>query len=241
MPANLKNSLQIWWSTFSPKARQALAASYGWKYPVERTQRGSRSPVLYLLALLFFMLRLLWPLQFIKLLIRINNPTERTIHPAWTEGYLLCSLFLGLIAVTCANFEIWLFNFPAWLILFLVIWKVADTVTNNLYYLLFRPIFDQTPPHNTYRSLILALLSLIECWIWLSLVWYYVAITEKPFESVVAALYFTTQFFLTGGDGGYTPTGAISQWLAIFTTFTALAMMVVVLGRAIGIIRPPPS
>lgn len=241
MLANLRQSLSDWWREFWPNTKQALKASYGWKPPIEEIPGGHISLVLYLLAVIFFFLRLLWPLQVLKAVVRIRNGSTKSIHPAWAEGYLLGSLCIGVIAIWSAESATRLFSPSAWLIGAAVVWKVADTVTNDLYYLLLRPIFDQTPPHNTYRSLVLALFGLLECWIWLSIAWYYIGTTAKPFESVVAALYFTTQFLFTGGDGGYSPSERSSHWLAIFTTFTAIAMMVVVLGRAIGIVRPPPT
>ncbi len=241
MLARLRESAYHWWGKFWPAARQAVAASYGWKPPIERIPGGYASPVLYLLAGLFLILRLFWPLQLLKVFVRFRAGSRKSIHPAWAEAYTLGSLCIGVISIWSTADGIRLFCPPPWLIWVAALWKVADTVTNNLYYLLLRPIFDQTPPHSTYRSLVLALFGLLECWVWLSIAWYYVGTTIKPFESIVAALYFTTQFLFTGGDGGYSPSGANSHLLAIFTTFTAIGMLVVVLGRAIGIVRPPPS
>lgn len=228
-------------SPYLPRTVAALKASYGWKPPLEALPGGKTSIILWLLGLAYFFLRLFWPLQIVKTVLRLRNGATVSIHPGWAEVYLLGSIVAGATAIWCAENSIQLLAPPRWLIGIAVVWKVGDTVTNNLYYLLLRPIFDRTPPHNTYRSLVLSLLGVLECWIWLSLAWYYIGTTNRPIESMTAALYFTTQFLFTGGDGGYSPVGPASQWLAIFTTFTAVAMMVVVLGRAIGIVRAPPA
>jgi hypothetical protein len=168
---------------------RAVRSSYGWKSPILETKGRNRSLVLQLVALSFFLLRLIWPLQFVKAVVRCVRRAH-DIPPLVAELYLIAfivaeGLACGILASEYGNEP------PArWLIGCLCLWKVTETLTSNLYYLLFRPVLERNDPHSTYRSLVMLSLGCLEAWLLLSILWYVLRVSVGSSRgSIVDALF----------------------------------------------------
>jgi hypothetical protein len=220
---------------------QAISRSYAWKAPIHRTKNKDFSLALQFVALIFFLLRLVWLIQPIKVLVRWNNGPEEDI-PAWVnEVYVMGSLAIEsaiCIAITLRPIPLltWV-HALGWLLIL----KVIETVTSNVYYLALRPVLRLKAPHSTYRSFILASFGLLEVWLLLSLAWYCMGTTCPKIDSVLTAMYFTSVTFFTVGYGDYIPKGNFSHGLAIFSIFVSVGMIGIVLSRAISLLRPLPE
>jgi predicted kinase len=220
---------------------EAATKTYGWKSPTERTKNADTSLTLYLVAIFFFLARFLWPIQLAKLFVRARRGSHADIHPIYAEAYVISSILFELGALSVAALSPRLFLVYRHAIAALALFKLFEVVTNNLYYLIFRPILDKSPPHNTYRNFILAILGLVECWLLLSLIWYLVGVTNVPIDSVEKAIYFTSVTFFTVGYGDMFPQNFESRSLAVFTMFSSFAMIGIILSRGLAILRPPPA
>ena len=218
----------------------ALQSTYGWKSPIERTKNNEPSAVLWLVALLMFVIRLTWLSQFLKLVLRTLKTPDQEIPPLVAELYLLTSLAIDFATILANQFDATFFAISADLIAFVCIWKIFESITNNVYYLLLRPILELKAPHSPARSFIMASLALAEVWLLLCLIWYFVGTTEPALDSISAAIYFTSTTFFTVGYGDIVPKGTVSRLLAVFTMFTATIMFAVVLSRALSLVRPLP-
>jgi hypothetical protein len=221
--------------------RDAVQRSYGWKSPVQRTKNKEFSFALQFIALAFFLLRLIWVLQLAKVCIRCSRGPDRDIPPWLDELYFMGSVAAeACICLAVAN-GFTPFRLSTNLIGGLCIWKITETLTYNLYYLMLRPVLEKNPPHSTYMSFVLAAFGLVEVWLVLSLAWYYLGTTTPRIDSILTAIYFTSVTFFTIGYGDYVPTGNFSHVLAIISIFFSIGMIGIVLGRAISLLKPLPE
>jgi hypothetical protein len=173
----------------------ALRKSYGWKPPVQQTKGGDVSLALYLVAAAFFLLRLLWGLQAAKMLLRWIQGPERDIPPWLGEAYIFGSVALESCFCTVLLVTHWQMPRLRWLAC-LLLWKAAETVSSNLYYLLLRPVLELKSPHNRYRNFILAAAGGVEVWLLLSLVWLASGAAMPDLNhSLASALMLTGSFF----------------------------------------------
>ena len=220
---------------------KALESTYGWKSPIERTKNNERSAILWLVALVMFFIRLTWLSQFIKFAIRNVKSSDQEIPPLVAELYILVSLAIELTTVFANQFDFVAIRVSTTLLTAICIWKIVESITNNVYYLLLRPILELKAPHSLARSLIIALLAFFEVWLLLCLTWYFVGQTSPALDSVTSAIYFTSATFFTVGYGDIAPAGSASRLLAVFTMFSATIMLAVVLSRALSLARPLPA
>lgn len=222
----------------------AIAKSYGWKSPIETTKDQQFSLVLWMLAGLFFLFRLTWGVQLLKVVIRTIRGASPSIHPLLSELYVLISVGGALAVLVCAQYDVVIWHQPDTAVALIAAWKISECLSSNLYYLLFRPVLERNSPHNLYRSMVLALLSFCEVWLLLCIVWLFAGDISKSCTgapTVQDVCYFTTVTFFTLGYGEWTPSTPASQWLVVFTMFSYLSAFVLVIGRALAIVAPLPT
>jgi len=217
----------------------ALKSCYGWKPPVVETKNGELSLALQFVALAFFVSRIGWILQLVKLLLRWLHGPEQEIPPWLQEVYVIASLCAESLLCALLGLDPTLGAAAAGGIGALCLWKAAETLTSNLYYAFFRPILERKMPHSDYRSLVLTLFGCVEIWLLLSLAWHFIGHTLPGLQpSIFAALYYGCSFFAAGAAEIH-PQGNFSLALFVCSKFTALAMLAVALARGIAILRPP--
>lgn len=219
--------------------QQAWSHSYGWKSPIEKTKLNQTSIALYLIAGFMFVSRLLWVLQLVKLLVRWRKKTKH-IHPMVNEIYFMGSVVAEAGICICVAAHITPIHLSTTLIALVCIWKIYEVVTHNMYYVLLRPVLEENPPQNLFRSLVLAGFGCIETWLLLSLLWFYCGATVPPIGSIRDALYFSASTFFTVGYGDIHATGT-GEDLAIFSMIVASAMLLVILSRAMTLQKPLPQ
>lgn len=219
----------------------ALRKTYGWKPVVEKTKSDEPSLLLWLVACSMFVIRLTWLSQLSKLIYRSVKTSNAEVPPLLAEIYILASLAIEVAVGVSTYYQFAVLHASATLVGAVCLWKIFENLTSNFYYLLLRPVLELKAPHSTYRSFLIAVLALIEVWLLLSLLWYFVGITNPKLDSFLTAIYFTTATFFTVGFGDYSPAGDLSHALAVFTMFAAAMVLAIVLSRALSLVRPLPS
>lgn len=199
------------------------------------------SIVLLMLHIFSIMFRIFSPLQYLKILFKIqsnkNNPKGDV--PAWfTECYILFwiayELHLFVNSVT-TNYKI--------LISIILAYQSVQVIFNALYYSFLRPaFFGNKTVHQIYRNIILLLINYIELIIIFSLIFFinkdvffkYDAVAQK-----VDAIYFSIITITTIGYGDITPIHPIGKIAVAFEALFGTILFVIALSRMIGATKPP--
>ena len=87
----------------------------------------------------------------------------------------------------------------------------------------------------------MAVISMIEVWWVLCLLWYFVGNVSPQLKDLIDAIYFTSVTFFTVGYGDISPQAGEGRLLAVFTMFSAVSMLTIVLSRAISLVQPLPQ
>jgi hypothetical protein len=226
----------------------AVSKTYGFKPPRANTKNGDFSLVIWALAGVFFVCRLIWPVQIVKCIGRCASTDPRAETPALaTEIYLLFLIAFWSVALGAGLHS--LDAGPRFALLLLAIVCAFEAVSSNIYYLLLRAMVDDGTPHNIHRSFVMASLALAQFWLSTTAIWVLwhetlnapvLLVGKDPYAvaTTLQTLYFTATTMFTIGYGDITPDPAHdgTMWLAMATMAGSFAMISIIIARAVSLL-----
>lgn len=204
-----------------------------------------RSWILYTIHILIMLIRVITPLQYIKVFYKKRKETDKDCGgylPSWIkELYIFIWILYDSFILIRFEYIDDKFVVP---VIYILVFQLVQVIYSCLYYNFFRSAFyKDVKVHNFHRSIVLILINYFEICIIYG-VFYMNSISKnqfyvpnEDFKGSIVSFYYSMVTISTLGYGDIYPNHPFSRILVISEVFIGMIILVIALSRIVGYLK----